>query len=86
MKQVIRTYANKIEAQPGQLLGKVLPEYELTSTVSYKTSMADFEAMAKDIQARFPDKFLGIEKGAVKMDLGRAWGIHSYQLISLEEV
>jgi hypothetical protein len=86
MKQVIRTYANKIEGQPGQLLGKVLPEYELINTVSYKTDMTDFEAMAGEIKQRFPDDFLGIEKGAVKMDLGRAWGIHSYQLISLEEV
>jgi len=88
---VIRTYWNKIDHSynlSNPFLKKVLvDEYELKSTTSYPqgdTGYQSFEEMKKEMKKRFPKQYMGCEGNAVKMDLGKFCGIHSYQLITLE--
>jgi len=85
MKMVIKTYWNKVESDPDAPFGsRVLPEYELKDTVVYDTDLKSFDEMKKELTKRFPDKFLGVDGESLKFDLGKHYGIHSYQAISLK--
>ena len=84
MKLIIREYWNKVVEEEGQPFGsKVLPDYELKSTVEYKNSgWNDIREWRNSVKER--KGFIGFdESGAAKFDLGRHYGIHSYQLVSL---
>ena len=80
---IIETYVEKTE---GSLLkGTFRPirkgDYELFDTVRYRMVWNSNEAFW-DQRARIDDSYVGeISEGCFKFDLGRQYGIHSYQLV-----
>ena len=83
---IIETYWTKVEPAP---TGKPWPmkpihgEYELKNTVSYPVENA--LTMKDQIKrSRTLRGFQGVFDGKIKMDLGRSYGIHSYQLVYLD--
>ena len=87
MKLVIETMMNKVTPDSTAPFGsRVLPEYERTSIVSYSNGggWSNRHEWIKDQKTK--RNFLGFdERGRSKIDLGRSYGIHSYQLVSLED-
>ena len=85
MKLVIKDYWNKVIAD-GSSLGKVLRgEYELKDTTTYRdsgwASVADWRRHMK--RTRGFIEF--VDDNVAKIGGSRDCGIHSYQLVSLEE-
>lgn len=78
---IIKTYWNKVVYDGNSpFKTRVLDEYELKSTVSYPTTVSfrDQIRHSKNLSG-----FVGVEDNAIKMDLGKSYGIHSYQMITV---
>ena len=83
MKLTIETYWNKVQPDCSAPFGtRVLPEYELKSTVTYPDSGWTQSDWERSVKAR--NGFVGFVDGAAKFDQGRNYGIHSYQLVRVQ--
>lgn len=87
MRMIIREYWNKVSNENidgNTYLKKVLPEYELKSVVSYPESYSSVIEMQKELRSRFPMRFMELIDKGIRFNLGKQWGIHSYQDVTLE--
>lgn len=86
MTLIIETWWSKVVADPSAPFGtRVLPEYERKDIVRYPNGGGwnSREEWQRSLKGR--KGFIGLdEQGRAKFDQGRTYGIHSYQLVSLE--
>lgn len=95
MRMIIKEYWNKVYAENidgTAILRRVLPEYELKSTVSYPQGSgpegkgySSVREMQNELKSRFPMSFMELIDNGLRFDLGTQWGVHSYQDVTLEE-
>jgi len=85
-KLVIETFWNKVIPDGTAPLGsRVLPEYERKDITSYHNGGGWPDKTTWARNAKTLHRFQGFdEQGRAKFDLGRAYGIHSFQLVSIE--
>ena len=87
MKLIIECFMNKVTPDAAAPFGtRVLPEYERTSLVTYQNGggWESLEAWRESVKSRLG--FEGFDdQGRAKFQIGRSYGIHSYQLVSLGE-
>lgn len=82
----IKEFWNKVASDDTQPFGtRVLPDYEIKSSHSFcdsgYQSRKEWQQRAKGIKG-----FLGFQDdGSAKFDMGRMYGIHTYQLVSYSE-
>ena len=85
-KLVIETFWNRVVSDPASPFGtRVLPEYERKSMVSYPNGGGWNDRKEWEHSVKQARRFQGFDdQGRAKFDLGRSYGIHSYQLVSLQ--
>lgn len=85
MKLVIETYWNKVEHDGSFPFGtRVLDDYERRGVTVYPGDPRTQKEFRRECRAKHD--FIGFMKdGSAKFDLGRYYGIHSYQLVRLED-
>ncbi len=83
MKLVIETFWNKVVPREDGFGTKVLPEFVLKDTFTYRESgWESVDAWRKDAKQRHG--FQGFdEQGRAKFELAKSYGIRSYQLVSV---
>lgn len=87
MRLVIETLWNKVVADPSAPFGtRVLPEYERKDILSFPNGGGWKSRDEWEHSVKHRKGFQGFDsQGRAKFDGGRAYGIHSYQLVSLSE-
>ena len=86
MKMIIREFWEKVDTshKVGGMFPVIKGEYVLKSSSTYPNA-GGWKA-EKDFadNAKHRNKYLGKDDGGYKFDLGTAYGINSYQIVSFE--